>query len=144
MVSGGVKTMKRLCGAFLILFALTGGSAVAQEFIGGQYTCASNCIATAPGSFAYVTQNGWSLNLVNEIGIPSRAWIDRPGHFWAENWNVGALYSPDGNTIQFDNGVVWQRYVPPPPTEVIVRNRYIYVRHHHVVHHHVIHHYPPQ
>ena len=69
---------------------------------------------TARGQ-AYVTQNGWDLNLVNEIGQPSRAWIDYPGHIWAQYWNEGAIYSPDGFTIQFDNGTVWQRFVPPPP-----------------------------
>ena len=65
---------------------------------------------------AFVTQNGWELNLVNEAGQPSRAWIDYPGHIWAQYWNEGAVYSPDGMTIQFDNGSVWQRFVPPPTT----------------------------
>ena len=38
---------------------------------------------------------------------------------WAESWNVGAVYSPDGMTIQFDNGTVWQRDVGPPPSRTI-------------------------
>jgi hypothetical protein len=25
------------------------------------------------------------------------------------------VYSSDGMLIQFDNGTIWQRYVPPPP-----------------------------
>ncbi len=36
--------------------------------------------AGPPGGFAYITQYGWDLNLVNEMGISSRAWIDYPGH----------------------------------------------------------------
>jgi hypothetical protein len=27
---------------------------------------------------------GWDMNLVNEAGLPSRAWVDYPGHLWAE------------------------------------------------------------
>src|SRR5262249_57705357 len=31
------------------------------------------------GPLAFVTQNGWELNLVNEVGEPSRGWLDYPG-----------------------------------------------------------------
>jgi len=67
--------------------------------------------AAGPPALAYVTQTGWELNLVNEAGIPSRAWIDYPGHIWVQNWNEGAIYSPDGMIIQFNHGTVWQRVV---------------------------------
>ena len=79
----------------------------------GQYQCIQGCMLpnAAP---AFVTQNGWTLNLVNEIGQPSRAWVDYPGHIWAEYWHEGAIISPDGLTIQFDNGSVWQRLMPQP------------------------------
>jgi hypothetical protein len=30
-------------------------------------------------------------------------------------WNEGAFYSPDGMTIQFDNGTVWQRVIELAP-----------------------------
>jgi len=84
----------------------------------GQYRCVQGCVAPQP-ALAYVTQNGWDLNLVNEAGASSRAWIDWPGHLWAQSWNEGALYTPDGMAIQFDRGAVWQRVVempePPPP-----------------------------
>ena len=80
-------------------------------FLSGQYQCVQNCKGTMPAP-AFVTQNGWDLNLVNEIGEPSRAWIDWPGHIWAQNWHEGAIYSPGGLTIQFDNGSVWRRIVP--------------------------------
>jgi len=93
-------------------------SAQVPAALSGQYQCLQNC--RGPG-LAYVTQYGWDLNLVNEAGQPSRAWIDHPGHIWAQSWSEGAVYSPDGLTIQFDDGTVWQRYVgqglpavPPP------------------------------
>ena len=86
--------------------------------LSGQYQCVKGCVVGPPG-LAYVTQNYWDLNLVNEIGTPARGWIDWPGHLWIETWNEGAIYSPDGMTIQFDRGTVWQRVVavpvPPPP-----------------------------
>jgi hypothetical protein len=83
-----------------------------------------------------VTQTGYQLNLVNEGGVASRGWIDYPGHIWVEAWNEGAICSPDGNTIQFDRGSVWERYVaaapppplPPPPPPPPRRHR---VYHHH-------------
>ncbi|HML07056.1 MAG TPA: hypothetical protein VK430_02865 [Xanthobacteraceae bacterium] len=81
--------------------------------LSGEFRCVQGC-AVGPPALAYVTQNGWELNLVNEAGDPSRAWIDWPGHIWAERWNEGAIYSPDGLTIQFDRGTVWQRVVEVP------------------------------
>ena len=85
----------------------------------GRYRCVQLCRDGGPMP-AFVTQNGRELNLVNEAGEPSRAWIDWVGHIWAENWQQGAIYSPDGMVIQFDRGTVWQRdlqpvAVPPPP-----------------------------
>ncbi len=77
--------------------------------VSGQFRCVAGCtVGLGP---AFVTQNGWDLNVVNELGQSSRAWIDRPGHIWVANWNEGAIYSPDGMTIQFDNGAVWRRDV---------------------------------
>jgi hypothetical protein len=85
----------------------------------GEFQCVKQCVA-GPPALAYVTQAGWQLNLVNEAGVGSRAWIDYPGHIWAEAWNEGAIYSPDGMTIQFDRGTVWERVVAspvsPPPS----------------------------
>jgi hypothetical protein len=78
--------------------------------LSGQFQCVEGCAGILPGA-AFVTQNGWDLNLVNELGQPSRAWIDRPGHIWAQNYNEGAVYSSDGMTIQFDNGTVWRRNI---------------------------------
>jgi hypothetical protein len=84
--------------------------------LSGQFQCIAGCAGGVAG-IAFVTQNGWDLNLVNEIGQPSRAWIDYPGHIWVQSWNEGAVYSADGMTIQFDNGTVWAKsivlVVPP-------------------------------
>jgi hypothetical protein len=109
----------RVLAAFVAMSALgiTAASAQVLAPLSGQYQCIQNC--SGPG-LAYVTQNGWELNLVNEVGQPSRGWIDYPGHIWAQSWNQGAVYSPDGLTIQFDNGAVWQRFVPLPP---VLRSR---------------------
>jgi hypothetical protein len=93
---------------------LAGPGASAQQVLNlsGQFRCVQGCLGPGP---AYVTQNGWDMNLVNEVGQPSRAWIDYPGHIWAEYWNEGAVYSPDGMVIQFDRGSVWVRNLAPPP-----------------------------
>jgi hypothetical protein len=78
--------------------------------LSGQFQCIAGCAGGLAGP-AFVTQNGWDLNLVNEIGQPSRAWIDYPGHIWVQSWNEGAVYSADGMTIQFDNGTVWAKTI---------------------------------
>jgi hypothetical protein len=99
--------------------ALAGAGASAQQVLNltGEFRCVHGCLGSGP---AYLTQNGWDLNLVNEAGQPSRAWIDWPGHIWAQYWNEGAVYSPDGMTIHFDNGSVWERrHAPPPPPYVV-------------------------
>src|SRR5262249_23254286 len=45
--------------------------------LSGQFQCVAGCAGGGP---AFVTQNGWDLNLVNEIGQASRAWVEWPGH----------------------------------------------------------------
>ena len=104
---------------------LTATSASAQIVnLSGAYRCIEKCRA-APGAPAFVTQNGTSLNLVNEAGQPSRAWPDTfapTSRIWADDWNTSAVYSPDGMTIQFDNGTIWQRDMGPPvPVRVRAR-----------------------
>ncbi len=96
-------------------FAATSGIAqVAGVDLNGQYQCVTGCIG-APDSLAHVTQNGWELNIVDEAGRASRAWVNYPGRIWVDRPQLGAIYSPDGMTIQFDNGTVWHRYIAPPP-----------------------------
>jgi hypothetical protein len=89
----------------------------------GQFRCVQMCAPGLQGQPAFVTQNGWNLNLLNEAGEPSRAWIDWSGHIWVDNWHEGALFSSDGMTIQFDRGTIWQRDLGEPPLPVVVPNR---------------------
>jgi hypothetical protein len=84
----------------------------------GKFRCVQMCSVGLQDQPAYVTQNGSNLNLLNEAGEPSRAWIDWNGHIWAENWQEGALFSSDGMTIQFDRGTIWQRDLGAPPAAV--------------------------
>jgi len=110
-------------GVFAVAAALStfaaGGAHAQWADLNGRYRCVENCLG--PGN-AFITQQGWDMNLVNEAGLPSRAWVDYPGHIWAENWGEGAFFSPDGLTVQFDNGSVWQRVIPAPAARV--RTRY--------------------
>ena len=123
-------TLIALFGAAAAIAASTIGASAQVLNLSGQFQCVQGCVA-APLAPAFVTQADWQLNLVNEAGIPSRGWIDYPGHFWAEAWNEGAIYSPDGMTIQFDRGTVWQRIVTlplPPRPPPLIRHR-IHHRH---------------
>jgi hypothetical protein len=113
--------MKATLIALVALSAFAATDASAQVLnLSGQYQCVQNCRGPGP---VYVTQSGWNLNLVNEAGQPSQAWFDRPGHIWAQFWGVGAIVSPDGFAIQFDDGTVWQRFVAPPPPPPSLRAR---------------------
>ena len=108
--------MKRLSLLVGIFAALTSTAASAQSVdLTGTWKCIQRCRGDA---LAYVTQNGPQLNLVTEAGVPSRAWPDwyfPASRIWIDAYNISAVYSPDGMLIQFDNGTVWQRYIPPPP-----------------------------
>ena len=122
-------SLMTLVGAATVLTAsLTGASAQVLNLT-GEFQCVRLCLA-GPRAFAYLTQADWQLNLVNEAGMPSRGWIDYPGHIWAEARNEGAFYSPDGMTIQFDNGAVWQRVVEVPVVAPMIRHHY---RHHRAI-----------
>ncbi len=109
--------MRMLLGAIAMSAALVATDASAQGVnLTGPYHCVAGCLAGRPGQPAFVTQNGWELNMVNDAGQASRAWLNYPGRIWIARANMGAIYSPDGMTIQFDNGTIWQRApeVPPP------------------------------
>src|SRR5215831_19739710 len=108
--------MKRLSLALgiVVLLATTGASAQSLNLT-GVYRCIQVCRGDLP---AYITQNGPELNLLTEAGVPSRAWPDwfyPARRIWIDTYNISAVYSPDGMLIQFDNGTIWQRDVPPPP-----------------------------
>jgi hypothetical protein len=119
-------TLMALLGAAAVIAASTSGASAQVLNLTGQFQCVQGCVA-APLEPAIITQADWELNLVNEAGIPSRGWIDYPGHIWVDAWNEGAVYSPDGMTIQFDRGTVWERIValplPPAPPPPVLRHR---------------------
>ncbi len=104
--------------ALLALSAFTATEASAQAVgtqswipnLSGIYRCVQNC--TGPG-IVRVMQRGRELSLVNPVGQPSAAWIEAPGHIWT-SWREGAVYSPDGFTIQFASGTVWVLLEPTP------------------------------
>jgi hypothetical protein len=103
----------------LLMTALTSAASAQGVNLSGRWQCVALCLGP-PGSLAIITQNGWEMNVLNEFGVPSRAWIDRPGHVWIDLAHLGGIFSPDGLTLQFDNGTVWQRVpdlppLPPPP-----------------------------
>jgi hypothetical protein len=108
--------------ASLLSTTLVASGASAQGInLSGRWQCIAGCLGPI-GSFAYITQNGWQMNVLNEAGQPTKGWIDYPGHIWLAGPGVGAFYSPDGIGLQFDNGTVWQRAPevllapsPPPP-----------------------------
>jgi len=110
--------MKALTALLAVSAVAATTPALAQDVnLTGRWQCMQNCVTMEPGRFAFITQNGRELNLVNEVGMASRAWVDYPGRIWVDRPQVGAVYAPDGMTIQFDNGTIWQRaleVVPAP------------------------------
>jgi len=116
--------MKRFPLIIAIAAALMASEASAQSTdLTGTYQCIQMCRGDM---LAHVTQNGPELNLLTEAGVPSRAWPDwfsPANRIWIDAYNISAVYTPDGLTIQFDNGTIWQRYVPPPPPPPPLRRR---------------------
>ena len=85
--------MRIVLGAIAMSAALVATEASAQGVnLTGPYQCIQGCVTVRPGDFAFVTQNGWELNMVNEAGQASRAWVDYPGRIWIARANLGAIY----------------------------------------------------
>jgi hypothetical protein len=100
-----LKLLTSVCG---VAAALVATDASAQGVnLTGQYRCVRACVPSFGP--AYITQNGWSLNLINEAGQPSQGYVDwfTQGRIWTPNWHEGAVVSPDGLVVQFDRGAVW-------------------------------------
>ena len=105
-----------ILSAVAVMAELVATDASAQSVnLTGRWQCVASC-AAPPGNFAFITQNGWEINMVSDMGVASRAWFNWPGCIWVERANEGAIYFPDGFTLQFDRGTVWQRapQVSPP------------------------------
>ena len=120
-------SLMTLVGAATILTAESDWRNRAGPDLTGEFQCVRLCLV-GPPALSYLTQADWQLNLVNEAGVPSRGWIDYPGHMWVEAWNEGAFYSPDGMTIQFDNGTVWQRVIEVPVVAPVIRRHHRHYR----------------
>jgi hypothetical protein len=102
------------------LAAACAASGVSAETINltGTYRCIEKCQDGALGAPTFVTQNGSAVNLRTETGASYRAWPDwnaPNSRIWIEARGEGAVYSPDGMRIQFDDRRVWQRDIGPPP-----------------------------
>ena len=99
-------------------FAFTSGASAQSINLTGTYRCVQDCRDGYVGAPAFVTQNGEHLNLVTETGNSYRAWPDVTApnsRIWIDARDEGAVYSPDGTRIQFDDGRVWQRDFGPQP-----------------------------
>ncbi|UFZ06846.1 hypothetical protein LQG66_11315 [Bradyrhizobium ontarionense] len=102
-----------------LLAACVVGSASAEPLtnLTGTYRCIQMCRDGMIGAPAFVTQNGDSVNLTTETGESLRAWPDwnaPDSRLWIDARDESVVYSPDGMRIQFDDGRVWQRDLPPP------------------------------
>ena len=72
--------MRIVLGAIAVSAALVATEASAQGVnLTGPYQCIEGCVTARPGDFAFVTQNGWELNMVNEAGQASTSLGGLPG-----------------------------------------------------------------
>ena len=113
-----MRGTKRLLVLTGMLSALGIFSASAQPAVSltGTYRCVQGCASGFEGRTATITQNGWDLNIVTESGVAIRAWFDwfsPTSRIWMEALHEGAVYSPNGMTIQFDRGTIWERTDDP-------------------------------
>ena len=124
--------MRRLSLALGLLAACAATGAAAETVnLTGTCRCIQMCRNGLPGTPAFVTQNRDAVNLTTETGESYRAWPDwnaPDSRIWIDARNEGAVYSPDGMRIQFDDGRVWQRDVGPPPPVVFRRAPVVYTR----------------
>jgi hypothetical protein len=114
--------MKSIFTAVVLAAAMLATGASGQMLIldlSGRYRCVELCAAGEPGQFAFITQSGTELSLVDDAGNPWRGYVERPGRIWVHRLDQGANYSVDGVTLQFDRGTVWERapeeMAPAPP-----------------------------
>lgn len=109
--------MKRIALALGIAAACFATAASAETVnLTGTYRCIQMCRDGMIGAPVFVTQNGDSVNLTTETGTTYHAWPDwnaPASRLWIDAKNESAVYSPDGMRIQFDDGRVWQRALPP-------------------------------
>src|ERR1700754_3523564 len=128
--SNGVILMRRLSLPLGLLAACAATGASAETVnLTGTYRCIQMCRDGMVGAPTFVTQNGDAVNLTTEAGESYRAWPDwnaPTSRIWIEARGEGAVYSPDGMRIQFDDGRVWQR--DPGPPVLVPRAPVVYSR----------------
>jgi hypothetical protein len=113
----------KILGAAVVIAALGAADASAQGVnLTGRWQCVAMC-SGPPGAMAFITQNGWEINIVSDAGLASRAWVNYPGRIWIDATQEGAIYSPEGMGLQFDHGAVWQRALELPPEPPQLRPR---------------------
>jgi hypothetical protein len=121
--------MRHLSLVIGLAAACVASAASAQPLnLTGNYRCIQMCRDGNIGAPTFITQNGDTMNLVTETGESYRAWPDwsaPDSRIWIDARNESAVYSPDGIRIQFDDGRVWQRDLPP--AVVIRRAPAVYV-----------------
>lgn len=101
--------MRTAVVSFVFLAAFGAVEASAQPVnLTGRYRCVVACPPGFTGAPAYITQNGWAVNVLTEAGVPGRGGMDW-GRFWVPAFNQGAVFSPNGSTIQWDSGKIWRR-----------------------------------
>jgi hypothetical protein len=114
----GVILMKQLSLALGLLAACAATGASAETVnLTGTYRCIQMCQNGMLGAPTFITQNGDSVNLTTETGESYQAWPDWNAPYsriWINVRDEGAVYSPDGMRVQFDDGRVWQRDIGPP------------------------------
>lgn len=93
--------------ACLLAFGAVDASAQSINLT-GRYRCAVACPAGYTGAPAFITQNGWAVNVLTETGVAGRGGMEG-GRFWVPAFNQGAVFSPNGRTIQWDSGKIWRR-----------------------------------
>jgi len=87
--------MKIVLAACALAATLIVTSASAQGVnLTGRWQCVALCFGP-PGGMAYITQYGWDLNVL--AGVPSRAWIDYPGHIWFQMGTRALSIHPTGS-----------------------------------------------
>ena len=94
-----MRCLPLVIGVIGVVAAFTSGASAQSINLTGTYRCIQDCRDGHLGTPAFVTQNGWNLNLVTETGESYRAWPDLAapyGRIWIEARNESAVYSPDG------------------------------------------------
>jgi hypothetical protein len=118
----GEIQMRRLSLALGLLAACAATAASAETVnLTGTYRCIQLCRNGMLGTPTFVTQNGSAVNLTTETGQSYQAWPDwnaPASRIWIDARGEGAVYSPDGMRIQFDDGRVWQRDLGPPAVAI--------------------------